>query len=53
MQRANVLPSDPEWEKMKGPRRSLSHDDAVQEICFLQRQFRLQWSDRVATSPLI
>ena len=52
MRRANVLPSDPEWEKMKGARRSLSHDDAVQEICFLQRQFRLQWSDRVATSPV-
>lgn len=52
MRRANVVPSDPEWEKAKAARRNLSHDEAVQEICFLQRQFRVQWSNRMAASPV-
>jgi len=52
MRRPNVTPSDPAWEAAKAGRRSLSHDDAVQEIAFLQRQYRLQWSNRVPPSPV-
>jgi hypothetical protein len=52
LQRAKVLPSDPAWERAKAGRRSLGHDEAVQEVCFLQRQFRLQWSNRVPASPV-
>jgi hypothetical protein len=52
MRRANVVPTDSEWEKAKAARRNLGHDEAVQEVFFLQRQFRIQWSNRVATSPV-
>jgi len=52
MRRANVVSSDPAWETAKASRRSLSHDDAVQEVSFLQRQFRVQWSSRVSSSPV-
>jgi hypothetical protein len=52
MQRASVIPSDPAWEAMKAARRNLLHDDAVQESDFLQRQFRIQWSNRVPPSPV-
>jgi hypothetical protein len=44
--------SDPEWERMKAARRSLSHDDAVQESAYLQKQFRDLWSDRMRPSPV-
>src|ERR1700693_2051178 len=44
--------SDPEWEKAKAARRNIDHDDAVQESCFLQRQFRTLWSGTMATSPV-
>ncbi len=52
IQRANVVSSDPKWETAKGARRDLSHDEGVQEVFFLQRQFRLQWSNRVPASPV-
>lgn len=52
MQRPNLAPRDAAWEAMKAARRSLSHDDAVQEIAFLQRQYRMQWSNRVPASPV-
>ena len=52
MPRAKVVPSDPDWETVKAARRPLSHADAVQEVWFLQRQFRLQWSTRMAVSPV-
>src|SRR5262249_51965413 len=52
MRRGNVVPSDREWERAKAARRRLSHDDAVQEVAFLQRQFRSQWSNRVPPSPI-
>jgi hypothetical protein len=52
MRRANIVSSDPLWEAAKAARRSLSHDAAVQEVCFLQRQFRIQWSNRVSPSPV-
>lgn len=48
----NVIASDPAWEAAKAARRNLDHDDAVQEVFFLQRQFRAQWSNRMATSPV-
>jgi hypothetical protein len=52
MRRTNVLSSDAAWEAAKAGRRSLGHDEAVQEVFFLQRQFRQQWSNRVAPSPV-
>jgi hypothetical protein len=47
-----VASSDLAWEAAKSGRRSLAHDDAVQEVAFLQRQYRLQWSNRVPPSPV-
>src|SRR3954467_15151781 len=52
MRRANGVSSAGEWETAKAGRRSLSHDEAVQEVSFLQRQFRVQWSNRVPPSPV-
>jgi hypothetical protein len=52
MRRANVVPTDTAWEKAKAGRRRLTHDEAVQEVSFLQRQFRSQWSNRVPPSPV-
>jgi hypothetical protein len=37
---------------MKGGRRNLRHNDAVQEVAFLQRQYRRQWSSHVPPSPV-
>jgi hypothetical protein len=51
-QRTSVVPSDPAWEAAKAARRNLDHDQAVQEVIFLQRQYRLQWGNSVATSPI-
>src|SRR5438552_384573 len=51
-QRAGLVASDPEWEKAKAARRSIDHNDAVQESFFLQRQFRSLWSSRMAASPV-
>jgi hypothetical protein len=50
--RAKVPPTDPAWEAVKAARRNLDHDEAVQEVSFLQRQYRRQWSDRMAASPV-
>src|SRR5438128_1393176 len=50
--RSKVIASDREWEAMKAARRNLPHGDAVLEVDFLQRQYRSQWSDRMATSPV-
>ncbi len=47
-----VATSDPAWETVKAARRDLGHDEGVQEVFFLQRQYRLQWSNRVAASPV-
>lgn len=43
---------DPEWERMKATRRNLRHNDAVQEVAFLQGQYRRLWSSRVPSSPV-
>ena len=50
--RVKLATTDPAWEAMKAARRNLNHDDAVQEVWFLQRQFRRQWSDRMEPSPV-
>jgi hypothetical protein len=50
--RAIVATTDPAWEAMKAARRNLDHDEAVQEVWFLQQQYRRQWSDRMAASPV-
>jgi hypothetical protein len=50
--RTSVAFSDPAWEAAKAARRNLDHDEAVQEVFFLQRQYRLQWSNRMAKSPV-
>jgi hypothetical protein len=52
MRRPGVVPTDPEWEAAKAARRDLSHDDAIQEVCFLQHQYRKQWSNCVPPSPV-
>ncbi len=52
MRRAGVMQGNAEWEAMKAARRNLSHDDAVQESAFLQRQYRMQWSNCVSPSPV-
>src|SRR5262245_1360235 len=51
--RRRILPStDPAWERAKAARRNLGYDEAVREVSFLQRQFQLQWSERVPDSPV-
>jgi hypothetical protein len=50
--RRNIVSTDPAWEAMKAARRNLDHDEAVQEVVFLQRRYRLQWSNHVAASPV-
>ena len=50
--RVNIVSTDPEWEAMKAARRNLDHDGAVQLVFFLQQQYRRQWSDRMAASPV-
>ena len=50
--RTTVAASDAEWEAAKAARRNLGHDEGVQEVFFLQRQFRIQWSNRVPASPV-
>src|SRR5262245_32508886 len=51
-QRANVVLTDPAWEAAKAARRNLDHNNAVQEVFFLQKQYRSQWSNRLAASPV-
>jgi hypothetical protein len=46
------ITTDPAWEEMKAAPRNLGHDEAVQIVSFLQRQYRQQWSDRMAASPV-
>jgi hypothetical protein len=50
--RANLVSGDPAWEAAKAARRDLVPDEAVQEVFFLQRQFRSLWSHRMAASPV-
>jgi hypothetical protein len=48
----SIVNSDPAWEAAKSSRRNLSHDEAVQESFYLQRQFRSLWSSHMAQSPV-
>jgi hypothetical protein len=50
--RAIVVPTDLEWERMKAYRRNLKHDDAVQEIFFLQNRYYALWGNGVTSSPV-
>src|SRR5687767_5870207 len=43
---------DPEWQRAKSARRNISHGDAVRESFYLQKQYRRQWSSRMASSPV-
>ncbi len=52
LRRVNVATTDPAWEAAKAARRRIGHDEGVQEVAALQRQFRRQWSNRVAASPV-
>ncbi len=40
------------WEAVNTARRPVRHDEAVQESLFLQKQYRTQWSNRMAASPV-
>ena len=52
LRNSRTLLSDPARESMKSARRIIGHDDAIQETVHLQRQFRILWSDRLASSPV-
>ena len=43
---------DPRWEAAKATCRNLSHEDAVQEVCYLQDQYRLLWGGPMVSSPV-
>jgi hypothetical protein len=47
-----VITPDPAWERMKAARRNLTHDDAVQECAYLQKQFYQLWGHLVPKSPV-
>jgi len=49
---AAVITTDPAWEAMKAAPRNLGHDEAVQEVFFLQRQYQSHWRNGVAASPV-
>src|SRR5436309_1022072 len=48
----NIATTPAAWEAMKAVRRRIGHDEAVQESLFLQKQYRRQWSHRMAESPV-
>jgi Nucleotidyl transferase AbiEii toxin, Type IV TA system len=50
--RAKVVSTDPAWEAMKAARRNLDHDDAIQEVFFLQRRYHSQWRRGMASLPV-
>jgi hypothetical protein len=47
-----VVSSDPAWEAAKAARRSIDHDEAVQESAFLQNRYYALWGGRMTTSPV-
>src|SRR5262245_45263403 len=49
---ASFASTDPAWEAMKAAPRNLGHDEAVQIVAHLQRQYREQWSRRMGESPV-
>src|SRR5438552_431269 len=50
--RSKVLATSPEYEACKAARRNLTPDAAIQEVIFLQNQYRRLWSNRMAASPV-
>jgi hypothetical protein len=50
--RSKLASSDPGWEAVEAVRRTLDHDDAVQESIFLQKRFSTLWGHRVRASPV-
>src|SRR5262249_27644730 len=50
--RVAVVPSNPAWEAMEAARDKLDHDEAVQKVIFLQKQYRSLWRNRLATTPV-
>lgn len=46
------IATDRNWEAAKAARRNVAHHDAAQESAYLERQFRKQWSSKVASSPV-
>lgn len=47
--RLKVRVSNRSWEEMKASRRNIDHDAAVQRVFHLQKQYRVLWSDRMAS----
>lgn len=47
-----VAMTDPGWELAKAARRRMGFDDAVEAVNRLQKQYRLQWSNRMAKSSI-
>ena len=52
MRRPGFVQSDPEWEAMKASRRNQTLAEAVQEVAFLQKQWRSFGSKNVPSSPV-
>ena len=49
---ANVRSSELREERVKAARRIFGLDDAIQMVVFLQKQFRLQWSNCMAEAQV-
>jgi hypothetical protein len=47
-----VVSTDPAWEAMKAARRTIDHDEAVQESAFLRNRYYALWGGRMTTSPV-
>jgi hypothetical protein len=47
-----VVSSNAEWEAAKAARRNISHNDAVQESAYLEKQYRLMWRNQVEQPPV-
>lgn len=49
---ARSIPGNAEWEAVEAARSSIDHNDAVQEVADLQRQYYALWGHKVAKSPV-
>lgn len=50
--RSKVVETSPEWEAIEAVRRNLDPNQAVQEVAFLQKRWRLFARGRLPTSPV-
>src|SRR6516165_2436042 len=48
--RAKIASTDPAWEAAKAGCRNIGHNEAVQEVAFLQRQYWSMWRKDMADS---